>query len=90
MTEYQAHIDNIDQISDGEVVQVLLQDLTAGAHKYTGEVVKIKIFHHKDKALDGDTLWVRSPKGIINPQPRYIQIVERIGDYLPGRPYTSN
>lgn len=90
MKEYQAHIANVSRIQDAQEVELLLQDLTPGPRKYDGEIVTALIYRSTDKLPDGDILWVRSPLGVLNPKPWAIKIVDRIGESVPGRPYSKD
>jgi hypothetical protein len=89
MTEYVTRIKSINDLKDGKEAQLFIQDLTPGPGKYDGEIVKAIVYSSPDKAPGGDILWLRSVLGRAYDEPWGIEIKQRLGLAIPGRPYAQ-
>ena len=89
MTEYVTRVKSINDLKDGQEVQLFVQDLTPGPRKYDGEIVKATVYSSPDKASGGDTLWLRSALGRAYDKPWGIKITQKLGLAIPGRPYAK-
>jgi len=85
--EYETFVRSIDELAEGQEVQLTIRDLTPGPRKYRCRVVKAIVYNSPDKLPDGDTLRVRSWTGVMYPQPRMMRIVKEVGDIVPGIPH---
>ena len=89
MTEYVTRVRNLDDLKDGQEIQLFIQDLTPGPRKYNGEIVKAIVYSSPDKASGMDILWLRSALGRAYDEPWGIKITQRLGLAIPGRPYAQ-
>ena len=89
MTEYVTRVKSINDLKDGQEVQIFVQDLTPGPRKYDGEIVKAIVYSSPDKASGGDKLWLRSALGRAYDNPWGIKITQKLGLEIPGRPYAQ-
>jgi len=85
--EYEVFIRNIDELTEGQEVELTIRDLTPGPRKYECRVVKAIVYSSLDKLPDGDILRVRSWTGIMYPQPKVMKIVKEVGVIVPGIPH---
>jgi hypothetical protein len=88
-TEYQTFLSSPQDIPEGQEIELVIKDLTPGPRKYDGLRVKAVIYKSANKVREGDTLWVRSEVGVLDPQPWTIKIVERLPDLIPIPPYSD-
>jgi hypothetical protein len=68
-----------DLLGKPEVVLVI-KDLTDGPEKYNARYVKARISDSPERSPDSDTLWVRSPTGMLYPGPLGIAIIQELGE----------
>ncbi len=87
MTEYLTRVKDINELPNGQEVELFIQDLTPGPRKYDGEMVKAIISSFPDKIPEGDVLWLRSTLGRPCGKPWVMKITQRLELALPGRPY---
>ncbi len=87
--EYQTFLSNPQDIPEGQEIELIIKDLTPGPRKYDGMRVKAVIYKSSNKAREGDTLWVRSEVGVLNPRPWTIKIIEKLPDLIPIPPYSD-
>ena len=86
---YQTFVSRLDDIPEGQEIELVIKDLTPGQRKYDGSRVKAVIFKSEKEIPDGDTLWVRSEVGVLHPHPWTIKIVEKLPDLIPIPPYSD-
>jgi hypothetical protein len=86
---YQTFVSHMEDIPEGQEIELVIKDLTPGQRKYDGSRVKAVVFKSEKKILEGDTLWVRSEVGVLYPHPWTIKIVERLPDLIPVPPYAD-
>lgn len=84
--EYQAFIENI---KEGEEIELEIKDLTSGPHKYDSRMVKAILFSSPEKLPGGDILWIRSRSGFLHPSPWAIKITQELGAYIHQPPYSD-
>lgn len=87
MAEYVARVKNLNDLQDGQEVELFIQDLPPGPRKYNGERVRAIISSSPDRIPGGDVLWLRSALGRPYDKPWVIKITQRLGLALPGHPY---
>ncbi|MFQ5826199.1 MAG: phenylphosphate carboxylase subunit gamma [Dehalococcoidia bacterium] len=85
--EYVTFVTDIDDLVQGQEVQLTIRDLSPGPRKYDARVVRAVVSSSAAQLPQGDVLRVRSWTGALYPQPWAIQITEELGECLPGRPH---
>ncbi len=85
--EYLAWIEDLNDLPQGEEIQLTIRDLTPGKRKYEARNVKAVLSSSPEKLPEGDILRFRSPVGVLLPDSWAIKITEDLGEYLPGTPY---
>jgi len=85
--EYEIFVRSIDELADGQEVELTIRDLTPGPRKYECRVVRALVQSSPEKLPDGDILRVRSWTGVLYPQPKVMKIVKEVGEVMPGIPH---
>jgi hypothetical protein len=85
--EYLAFVPDINDLIEGQEIQITIRDLAPGRNKYNAKIVKAVVSHSPEKMPDADTLWVRSWIGVAYPDPWAIRITGEVGESVPGRPH---
>lgn len=81
--QYDIYVDNLSDLSLGKEVDLTVRDLTPGTHKYTSKYVKA-VVGTEENLPEGDVLFIRYQRGIVDPQPLRIKITEDLGkEYKP-------
>jgi len=77
--EYETFTDNLSSLREGEEIELIIRD----QETYEPMVVKAIVFSSSDKVPEGDTLWIRSTRGVlITKEPWVIKITKRVGDVI--------
>ncbi len=87
-TEWQTFVRKFDDMKEGEV-ELFIKDLTPGPRKYDAKHVRAKVAKSKEALADGDVLWIRSESGLLAPKAWYIQILEELPEWVPGKPWEN-
>ena len=87
MAEYVTRVKNLNDLKDGQEVELFIQDLTPGPRKYDGQRVKAIVYSSPDKIPGGDVLRLRSALGRPYDKPWGMKITQRLELGLPGRPW---
>ena len=74
-SEYATFIRSLDDLKEGQEIELTILDLTAGTHKYKAKRVKAIV---SDSPHGGDVLWARFLAGILHPKPLGIKIVTEL------------
>ena len=79
--EYDTFCDNPDTLPEGDTV-IVVRELTPDdrRQKYFTKYIKARI--SRDPKKYPDTLYLRWQRGIKNPQPWSIEVLEEVGEYL--------
>jgi hypothetical protein len=85
--KYLAWVKDLNELPQGEEIQLTIRDLTPGQRKYEARNVRAILYSSPEKLPDGDILRFRSPVGVLLPDSWVIKITEELGEYLPGTPY---
>jgi len=90
MTEYVAKVKNLNELKDGDEVELVIQDLTPGPRKYNTERVKAIIARSPDKLPGGkgEILHLQSVLGRSYGKPWVMKITQKLELATPGRPYS--
>lgn len=90
MTEYVAKVKNLNELKDGDELELFIQVLTPGPRKYDGQRVKAIIARSPDKLPggDGDILHLQSVLGRSYGKPWVMKITQQLEISTPGRPYS--
>lgn len=84
--EYLTYVRKYNDLKEGER-EIYIKDLSPGPRKYDTKHVRAQIA--STQLPDGDTLWIRSETGVLNPKPWRIKILQELPDTVPGKPWTD-
>ena len=87
--QYQAFIDDIEHLPEGQELELNIKDLTPGKRKYDARLVRAILYSNPERLPDGDILWLRGANGLLHPTPWVMKITVELGDYLPLAPYSD-
>ena len=87
--EYLAWTKDLNDLPQGEEIQLTIRDLTPGPRKYVARNVKAVVSSSPEKLPEGDILRFRSPVGVLLPDTWVIKITGELGETLPGIPYSN-
>jgi hypothetical protein len=82
-SEYDTFVASIKDLPEGQEVELFIRDLAPGRHKYKARYVKAVVSRSAAQLPQGDTLWLRSLRGKLYPQPWVIQILAEVEGYMP-------
>jgi hypothetical protein len=85
---YEAFLADPENVPQGVEIRLFVKDLTSGPRKYDSRFVKARVSSSPDRLPGSDTLRIRSLDGKLHPNLFAIQIVQELGEYVPGLPYT--
>lgn len=86
--EWQTFVRRFDDMKEGEV-ELFIKDLTPGPRKYDTKHVRAHVARSKADLPRGEVLWLRSESGSTGPEPWYIEIIEEMPEWVPGRPWEN-
>ncbi len=86
--EWQTFVRKFDDMKEGER-ELFIKDLTQGPRKYDTKHVKAKVYRSMNTSPNADILWVRGESGLRASEPWYIEIIEELPEYVPGRPWEN-
>ncbi len=87
--EYVTFVASPKGLPEGEEIRLTIRDLTPGRQKYDARNVKAIVSSSAEQLPEGDILWLRSPVGVLSPQPWAIKITAELEEFLPGPPYAG-
>ncbi|MDT3701420.1 MAG: phenylphosphate carboxylase subunit gamma [Thermincola sp.] len=76
MCKYDVYVTNLNQLPEGQELQIQVRDLTPGTHKYSQKWVKCLV--SPDAAAYPEKLMIRFGQGQPNDQPYSIKVIEEI------------
>jgi len=86
--EWQTFVRKYGDVQEGER-ELFIKDLTPGPRKYDTRHVRAKVAKSKGDLPGGEILWIRGESGLRHPEPWYIEILEELPEWVPGRPYQN-
>jgi len=84
--EYVTFVRRLSDLSEGKRA-LFIKDLTPGPRKYDTKLVRAELSRDAARFPDGDTLWIRSETGRLQPQPWSMKVLEELPPYVPGQPW---
>ena len=82
--EWQTFVRKFEDMKEGEA-ELFIKDLTPGPRKYDNKHVRAIV--SMSKTAEADVMWLRSESGSVAPEPWYINILEELPEWVPGRPW---
>ena len=86
--EWQTFVRKFEDLQEGEV-ELFIKDLTSGPRKYDTKHVRATVAKAKERLPKGEILRIRSESGITAMEPWYIEILEELPDWVPGKPWEN-
>ncbi len=86
--EWQTFVRKFDDMKEGQV-ELFIKNLNPGPRKYDTKHVRARVMKTKQGLPDGDVLWIRSESGLRAPEPWYIEILEELQEWVPGKPWQN-
>jgi len=83
LTEYVTIASSREALTGPPEVTIFVQDLTPGRHKYAGSMMRALV----SETGGVDVLWRRTAQGLLDPKPLRIEINQRLGVSVAGRPF---
>ncbi len=87
--EYMAHVKHLKDLQEGKQVVLSIRDLTEGKKKYLARVARVEVSRKPEALEKWDHLWAYSVVGYKDPEPWGMKVVEELGEYVPGQPYSD-
>jgi hypothetical protein len=84
--EWQTFVRKFEDMKEGEA-ELFIKDLTPGPRKYDNKHVRATV--SRSKTAEADVMWIRSESGSVAPEPWYINILEELPEWVPGRPWEN-
>ncbi len=84
--EWQTFVRRFDDMKEGEQ-EIFIKSLAAGPRKYDTKHVRARVAKSKQSLPNGDALWLRSESGARHSEPWYVEILEELPEWVPGRPW---
>ena len=78
MAEYDTYVTTLQELPQGQEIDLFVRDLTPGQHKYSARHFKAVVSSSAGELPDGELLWLRFNTGVIHPEPWRIKVVEEI------------
>ena len=82
-SEYSTFVETLEELPEGQEVELYVKDLTPGIAKYDTRYVRAIVSRNPDKLPGADILWIRFSMGVLHPKPWAIEIVRELGEYKP-------
>lgn len=82
--EYLAFIERLDNLAQGEEIELLIKDLSPTRQKYDARYVRAIVSRDPEGLPDGDLLWIRGWVGVLYPNPWRIKILRDVGEFPSG------
>jgi hypothetical protein len=87
---YEAFFAKPGNVPEGKPIRFFVRDLTPGLRKYDGRFVKAIVSSSQEKLPESDTLQLRSFGGKLYPNVLFMQIIDELGECVPGNPYAAH
>ena len=78
MAEYDTYVDTLEEISQGQEIELFVRDLAPGPRKYAAKHVRAVVSSSGEQLPDGELLWLRFMTGVKHPEPWRIKIIADI------------
>jgi hypothetical protein len=78
MMEYDTFVNTLQEISQGQEIELFVRDLTPGPRKYGAKHVKAVVSSSGEQLPDAESLWLRFMTGVKHPEPWRIKIIAEI------------
>lgn len=88
--KYIAFVADPESLPKDEPVCLVIKDLTPGRRKYDARFVKAVLSSSDERLPDSDTLFLSSFSGRAYPHALAIKVLEDLGEYVPGSPYSRH
>ena len=88
--EYIAFVEDPEGLPKEEQICLIIRDLTPGPRKYDARFVKAVLYSSAERLPDSDTLFLSSLSGRAYPHALAIRVLEYLGEYIHGSPYSRN
>lgn len=85
---YEAFLADPESIPEMKEIRLFIKDLTPGPYKYDSRFVKAKVSSSLEQLPGSDTLRLRFLDGKLHSKILAIKILQDLGEYTPGSPYT--
>ncbi len=82
--EYLTFVGKLEDLPQGEEVELLIKDLAPGRRKYDARYVRALVSSDSDKLPEADVLWIRGWVGVLYPRPWAIKITREVGEFPSG------
>ncbi len=86
--EWQTFVRKFEDLKEGEA-ELFVKDLTDGPRKYNTRHVRGTVARSKEGLPEADLLWIRSESGVTAKEPWYINILEELPEWVPGKPWEN-
>ena len=87
---YELFIAGPTSLPEGEEICIFIKDLTPGPRKYDARFVKAVVSSSLEQLSGYDTLQLKSLGGKAYPRTFAIKILEDLGEYVCGLPYSKH
>lgn len=77
-TEYDTFVDRVEDLREGEEMELVVRDLSPGPKKYEHYYVRAQVASSSHELSGGEVLWLRFPTGILYPKPWVIKITQKL------------
>ena len=78
MTQYDTYVNTLEEIPQGQEVELFVRDLTPGPSKYSAKHVKALVSSSAEQLPEGELLWLRFMTGVKHPEAWRIKIIAEI------------
>lgn len=85
--EYMTFVSGLEDLLEGQEIDIFVRDLTPGRRKFNGKRVKAVVSSSPEQLPEGDILWIRSLIGVLYPKPWYIHIKKSLDPWVSGFPH---
>lgn len=82
--EFLTFVGKLEDLTQGEEVEILVKDLAPGRQKYDARYVRAVVSSDTKDLPDSDVLWIRGFVGVLYPQPWAIKITAEVGAFPSG------
>ena len=82
--EYLTFVGKLEDLPQGEEIELLIKDLAPGRRKYDAHYVRALVSSDPEQLPESDVLWIRGWVGVLYPQPWAIRITREVGEFPSG------
>ncbi|TDA69727.1 MAG: phenylphosphate carboxylase subunit gamma [Clostridia bacterium] len=87
MKDWVVFVRTLNDLKDGQEMDLFIRELTPGKYKYRAKRVRALVASSPDKLPGADRLYIRTGNGLLHSQPWYIKIEEELENFIRSRPY---